>query len=83
MADENQNPTYKPCGWYYRTAIRRATNLDELRNLALTLLDELEDHRLAFREIGVWPPVKNDPGEVTAPLLNPEGRESSADTDAP
>lgn len=53
-------------------AIRKAEEIDsieDMRNIALTLLDELELHRETIREMGCWPPVKHDPQEFTAPLL--------------
>lgn len=68
-SQKTQILSYRPCGWYYRQAIRRAQTTHDLRNLALILLDELEDHRTAFREMGVWPPVKHDPIAITAPFL--------------
>jgi len=52
---------HQPIGWYYRKAIRNAATKSDLRALALILLDELEDHRKAFREFGYGPPLKHDP----------------------
>lgn len=73
-SQKSQILSYRPCGWYYRQAIRKAETKKELQNLAMILLDELEDHRKAFREMGVWPPVKHDPVEATAPLLRQNHR---------
>lgn len=73
LKTESKILSCKPCGWYYRNAIRTAErigSLPDLRNLALILLDELEVHRKAFRHLGYRPPSKYDPIKVTAPLLS-------------
>ncbi|HLS27907.1 MAG TPA: hypothetical protein VK041_04605 [Opitutales bacterium] len=57
------------CSFYYRRAIAVA-NPDQMRELALTLLDELEDHRKVFREYGISPPLRHDPEEICALILS-------------
>ena len=79
----DKNPTFQPCGYYYRTAIREAKTLADLRTIALILLDELEEHRAEFRRLGMWPPVKHDPQEVTGPFFRPQKEEPRAGTEEP
>jgi hypothetical protein len=63
---------YRPSGYFWRKAIREAQTQEQLREIALVLLDELEDHRAAFRELGMWPPRKHDAEEVTRQILHPD-----------
>lgn len=56
------------CSFHYRQAIVDASP-EQMRELALTLLDELEDHRQVFREYGISPPLRHDPKETCAIIL--------------
>lgn len=63
----SEDPLYH-CSFFYRRAIAVA-NPSQLRELALTLLDELEDHRRVFREYGISPPLRHYPEETCALIL--------------
>ncbi len=65
---DNPEPRFH-CSFFYRRAIARATNI-QLREIALTLLDELEDHRKVFREYGISPPLRHHPETTCALILD-------------
>ncbi|MEX2382103.1 MAG: hypothetical protein WD490_06955 [Opitutales bacterium] len=75
---EASDPNFA-CSFFYRRAIAVADAL-QLEELALTLLDELEDHRQVFREYGISPPLRHNPEETCALILrqHPSDREQTA-----
>lgn len=54
----NKEASYKPSAYYWRKTIRAATTKKQLREIALSLVEELEEHKAAFRENGLIPPKK-------------------------
>lgn len=72
----NPGPGVDVCSFHYRRAIAFADPA-QLRELALTLLEELEDHRAVFRDHGISPPLKYDPAKACALILrgNPASSE--------
>lgn len=50
--------SYKPSAYYWRKTIRAATTKKQLCEIAMALVEELEDHKAALRENGIIPPKR-------------------------
>jgi hypothetical protein len=48
--------SYRPSAFYWRRAIRGTDDPEKLRNLALSLVAELEVHKEFIRNLGAIPP---------------------------
>lgn len=69
----NNEASYKPSAFYWRKTIRAATTKKQLREIALALVEELEDHKAEFRRNGLMPPKRRVcAGEASAkPVIAP------------
>ena len=54
----NNEASYKPSAYYWRNTIRAATSKKQLREIAMALVEELEEHKAEFRRHGIVPPKK-------------------------
>ena len=66
VSNDNQ-ASYRPSAWYWRKDIREARTKAEVQAMALALVDELEAHKAAIRELGFIPPkTRLSPSEAAA-----------------
>jgi hypothetical protein len=59
--------SYRPSAFYWRQDIRAARDLKTVKGYALALVEELEAHKQAIRDLGLMPPkTRLAPSEAKA-----------------